>query len=151
MRSVLRLEQSGRFPLCHQVMHFASVRTTVNVVAAGWVCVHFCFLPVDFGDPLSTFLWASSLLPVAVWSLPGKASLTSRILIACVHSVVQCGTGDSGVRGMLTSECPCSRKQRASCSLRWPENKLDFRVLFNKWFLCWSLQLESESLLYYMA
>lgn len=61
MRSVLCLEQSGQFPLglffqvlifghqagklfkhqatsyrgCHQVVHFASIRTTVNVVAAG--------------------------------------------------------------------------------------------------------------------
>lgn len=64
--------------------------------------------------------------PVSLWSSPGKASLTSRILIAGIHSVVQWGTGDSGVQGMLTSECPSSCRQSASCSLRWPETKLDF-------------------------
>lgn len=59
--------------------------------------------------------------------LHGKASLTSRLLIASIHSFGQCGTGDSGVQGMLTSECPRSCRHSASCSLRWLETKLDFR------------------------
>lgn len=36
----------------------------------------------------------SSLSIIALWSFPGKASLTSGVLIASIHSLVQSGTGD---------------------------------------------------------
>lgn len=84
-------------------------------------------LPVDASSLTLFMSLPSSLSPVALWSSPGQASLTCHVLIASIHSVVQCGTGDSGVLGMLTSECPCSCRQSASCSLRWLETKLDFR------------------------
>lgn len=58
------------------------------------------------------------------------ASLTYRVLIAGIHSAVQHGTGDSGVLGMLTPECPCSFRQSASCCLRWLQTELDFEDCF---------------------
>lgn len=112
-------------------------------------------LPVSFVDPSSPSLWASPLSPIAPWSSPGKASLTCHILIASIHSVVQCGTGDCGVQGMLTSGCPCSCRLSATCSLRWPESKLDLRKSgFSSYILTshpWTKTSFLESLLSWTA
>lgn len=75
------------------------------------------------------FYEPASLSSMTLRSSPGKASLTSGVLIASIHSGPQPGTGDSETLGMLTSGCPCSFRLRASCSLRWLLIKLN-EVIF---------------------
>lgn len=129
----MRNENTGDFG------HLSSMNEAVSwrKVPSQSCCIRMAFYKIEILVTFHRFVFiAWSLLLSRALQL--KASLTSGVLIASIHSIVRQGNRDRGVLGMLTSGCSWYCKPSPPCSCGWLGSG---HLNLIKWFLDWKLFL----------